>query len=156
MMYSTSQLPCLQLVLTAACLRSSQPFHSCTSCYVCNRPFYNRDTLVISITPLLWISHSYFECNALLAAGGWVRGRRGWLLQITHVWCFHRITYQVKEAYNIKVSTTLSLELIYPVNTGCFKPVRNRFQLLSGLIEVSVNAPKSISKRLESNLNRFL
>ena len=44
----------------------------------------------------------------------------------------------------------------YPVYTGRFKPVRNRFQLLSSLIEVSVNAPKSISKRLESDLNRFL
>ena len=36
-----------------------------------------------------------------------------------------------------------------------FEPVRNRFQLLSGLIEVSVSAPKSISKRLESDLNCF-
>ena len=44
----------------------------------------------------------------------------------------------------------------YPVYTGRFKLVRNRFQLLSGLIEVSVNTPKSISKRLESDLNRFV
>ena len=44
----------------------------------------------------------------------------------------------------------------YPVYTGHFKPVRNHFQLLSGLIEVSINAPKSTSKRLECDLNRFL
>ena len=39
---------------------------------------------------------------------------------------------------------------IYSVYTGRFEQVRNRFQLLSGLIEVSVTAPKSISKRLKS------
>ena len=55
-----------------------------------------------------------------------------------------------------KSISTCSVHVIYPFYTGRFKPVRNRFQLLSSWIEVSVNTPKLILKPLESDLNRFL
>ena len=60
-------------------------------------------------------------------------------------WCTHSRKFAV-----------MVHSMFYPVYTGRFKLVRNRFQLLSSLFEVSVNAPKSISKQLESDLNCFL
>ena len=49
----------------------------------------------------------------------------------------------------IELLIPMTMRDIYLVYTGCFEPVRNRFQVLSGLIKVNVNAPKLISKRLE-------